>query len=338
MVGIVLGMYGFWQAAIRLPVGIAADWLGARKPFIIAGFILAGSGAWLLGAANGIPDLIIGRSITGLAAATWVPLVVSFSILFKPEEAVRATAILTLVSSFSRMIATGVTGTLNKLGGYPLAYYLAAGTALLALLVILPVGEKKRIPQSRNSKQILKLISRRDVLLPALLAAVAQYVIWTSTFGFIPILAKQLGANDVTQSMLMSMNIAVVLLGNLAATTLVRRIGSRKLVLIGIIFLCSSIFIAALAQSLLAIFIAQICSGMAMGINSPILMGKSIEMVRSEERTIAMGLHQAVYAIGMFSGPWLSGLIADAIGIQPMFALTGLMCLIFGLLGVRKLE
>jgi MFS family permease len=276
MVGIVLAMYGFWQAVIRLPVGIAADWLGARKPFLIGGFILAGLGAWLLGNANSVPGLITGRSITGLAAATWVPLVVSFSILFKPEEAVHATAILTLVSSFSRMIATGVTGTLNTLGGYPLAYFLAAGAALLALLVILPVREEKRIPQNRNSKQILELISRRDVLLPALLATITQYVIWTSTFGFIPILAKQLGANDVTQSLLMSMNIAVVLLGNLATTTLVRRIGSRKLVLIGIIFLCSGIFIAALAQSLLAIFIAQFCSGMATGISSPILMGKSI--------------------------------------------------------------
>ncbi|MCJ7623423.1 MAG: MFS transporter, partial [Anaerolineaceae bacterium] len=161
---------------------------------------------------------------------------------------------------------------------------------------------------------------------------------WTSTFGFIPILANQLGANDVTQSMLMSMNIAVVLFGNLAATTLIRKMRSRQLILTGIIFLCSGIFIAALAHSLLAIFVAQICSGMAIGISSPILMGKSIEKVKNEERTTAMGLHQAVYAIGMFSGPWMSGLIADAIGIQPMFAMTGLMCLIFGVIGVRKLE
>ena len=29
-VGMILSMYGLWQAIIRLPVGIAADWLGWR--------------------------------------------------------------------------------------------------------------------------------------------------------------------------------------------------------------------------------------------------------------------------------------------------------------------
>jgi MFS family permease len=45
-VGTILSMYGLWQALIRLPLGIAADWAGRRKPFIIAGFILSGLGAW----------------------------------------------------------------------------------------------------------------------------------------------------------------------------------------------------------------------------------------------------------------------------------------------------
>jgi MFS family permease len=38
-----------------------------------------------------------------------------------------------------------------------------------------------------------------------------------------------------------------------------------------------------------------------------------------------MGVYQAVYAVGMFTGPWLSGLLADALGIQPMFTITGFL-------------
>jgi hypothetical protein len=37
--------------------------------------------------------------------------------------------------------------------------------------------------------------------------------------------------------------------------------------------------------------------------------------------------------VGMFSGPWLSGLLADAVGIQPMFAVTGFVILALGLSG-----
>jgi predicted MFS family arabinose efflux permease len=67
-------------------------------------------------------------------------------------------------------------------------------------------------------------------------------------------------------------------------------------------------------------------------------MGLSIRRVAADQRATAMGLHQAVYAIGMFSGPWLSGILADDLGIQPMFGLTALACLLLGLSVTRWLD
>jgi DHA1 family multidrug resistance protein-like MFS transporter len=66
-------------------------------------------------------------------------------------------------------------------------------------------------------------------------------------------------------------------------------------------------------------------------------MGLSIQYVADAERTTAMGLHQAVYAIGMFGGPWLSGLLADAMGIRLTFGMTAFLCLALGLLLTRWL-
>ena len=34
-----------------------------------------------------------------------------------------------------------------------------------------------------------------------------------------------------------------------------------------------------------------------------------------------MGIHQAVYALGMFAGPWIGGILSDALGIRAMFAI-----------------
>jgi len=48
-----------------------------------------------------------------------------------------------------------------------------------------------------------------------------------------------------------------------------------------------------------------------------------------------MSLHQAVYAIGMFSGPGVSGSLADAMGIRPMFGVTAFLCLVLGLFIAR---
>jgi MFS family permease len=337
LVGVVLSMYGLWQAFIRLPLGIAADWLGQRKPFIIVGFALAGLGAWVMGVSESASELIVGRAITGLAAGTWVPLVVVFSSLFPPHEAVRASAMLTLVGSVGRMLATGLTGSLNELGGYALAFFLATGAAALAVLIVLPARERRHVSKRPSGGSIRRLITRRDVLLPALLAAVSQYANWSTTFAFTPILAREVGATGVSQSALMSMHVGVVILGNLVATTIVNRTGARSLVRLSFVLMSAGIGGAALAPSLPFLFVAQFCVGLAQGTGYPVLMGMSIEYVADAERTTAMGLHQAVYAVGMFSGPWLSGLLADALGLRPMFGLTAILCLALALLLTRWL-
>jgi MFS family permease len=337
IVGVILSMYGLLQAIVRLPLGIAADWMGRRKPFLIVGFALSGLGAWVMGSAVNADGLIVGRAITGLAAATWVPLVVLFSSLFPPHEAVRAAALLSLVNSLSRMLATGATGTLNELsGGYQLAFVVAAAAAGLAILVTLPVRETPRPPKRPTVRGIGTLITRRDVLIPALLSAVGQHIVWATTFGFMPILARGLGATDEVQSILVSLNIGIAMAGNLLISSVARRFGNLRLVYLSFAVLTAGILTAAIANSLPAVFIAQALLGLGAGIGYPLFMGMSIEKVSDQERATAMGLHQAVYAIGMFSGPSLSGVIANAFGIQPMFAVTAVASVILAF-GMTKL-
>jgi len=325
-VGLILSMYGLWQAVVRLPLGIATDWLGKRKPFLIFGFALSALGAWMMGTAHGASGLLLGRSVTGLAAATWVPLVVLFSSLFPAEQAVKATALLSIINSVSRVAATAVTGSLNNAFGYPFAFFLAAGVAGLAILVTLPVRETARPPQQPSLRQTGVLITRRDVLVPGLLSAVAQYMTWATTFGFLPILAKNLGASSETISLLTSLNLFIGMGGNLVTSWIASRIGNLRLVWISFTFIIAGALGAALARTIPLLIVAQALIGFGFGIVYPLLMGMSIEKVKEEERATAMGLHQAVYAIGMFAGPWLSGILAESIGIPPMFTITAAGC------------
>jgi MFS family permease len=330
LVGIVLAQYGLWQAIVRLPLGIVSDWLGRRKPFILAGIALAGLGAWLLGSAQSTNGLIVGRAITGLAASTWVPMTVAFSSFFPAQEAIRATSVLTFVASVGRMGATGVTGSLNELGGYSLAFFLAVGVAVLALVFVLPATERPRTRQRPSVQSVGILVTRRDVLIPSLLAAVAQYANWAVTFGFLPILARQVGASDVALSLLTTMQIGIVTVSSLLVAGIVHRIGARNLVAITFALMSAGIALAASAPSLAVVFVAQSVLGVAQGMSYPLLMGMSIQEVADSERTTAMGLHQAVYAIGMFAGPWLSGILAETTGLRPMFGATALGCLLLG--------
>jgi len=337
-VGVVLSMYGLWQAITRLPLGIAADWAGRRKPFIIGGFAFAGLGALIMGLSNGVGGLMIGRAFTGFAAGAWVLLVVAFSSLFAPEDAVRASAILSAINAVARVIVTSVTGSLNLMGGYPLSFFAAVVMAGLAILAMLFVKEPRREVKRSSFRQVGALVTRRDVLLPALLGIVAQYAIWSSTFGFTTNLAKNMGATDVVLSFLVSMNLAVVFLGNLAMSAVARKFGERRMVALSFVFVALGLGSLAVAKGMTMVFVGQILMGLASGVGYPVLMGLSIRYVDESERATAMGLYQSVYAIGMFSGPTLSGILADQIGIQPMFVVTAVVCLTLGLIGARLLR
>ena len=82
LIGTILSMYGLWQAFTRLPVGIASDWLGRRKPFIAAGLVLCAGGALLMAGARTPQGLTRARLVDLIREAGRVP--VERDALYRP--------------------------------------------------------------------------------------------------------------------------------------------------------------------------------------------------------------------------------------------------------------
>ncbi|MCK5570357.1 MAG: MFS transporter [Spirochaetes bacterium] len=328
IVGLVLSMYGLWMVFIRLPMGLIGDSLGWGKPLIILGIFTASLGAFIMGRGNTLAMLAVGRAFTGLSAGTWVLLIAVFSTFFDLDQAVFASSLLTFSASLGRMIGTGLTGFLNQMGGYQLSFYLAAVTGILAIIVVFFIKEKRRPPEKVSLKSITRLLTRKDVLLPTIISIFVHYGDWSVTFGFLPILAQQMGAGDVTKSMLISANIASITTANLLNTFVLKKVKHTFLLSIAALLFFAGIVLIAFAPSITQLFGGTICMGFAFGIIYPILVGLSIQKVAGSQRSTAMGIHQSLYATGMFTGPWLSGIIADRIGIQPMFLITAGFCLL----------
>jgi len=344
-IGTVLSMYGLWQAILRLPLGVAADLLGKRKPFILSCFAFSAVGSLWMSIAGDVQGLILGRGITGLAAAGWVPLTVVFSSLFLPQEAVRASAILSFINAISRMSATSVTWLINDWsGGYTAAFYAAAGLALLGLIIVIPLQEKfdSAVQKGKNSptkgKDLLGVMIRPIVIMPSLLGGLNQYAIFASSFGFFPILAKQFGANNFIQSAFSSMCLLMIMLGALVTSRLVQRMNATRLTFISFALLGMGLLGGALAKGLEVLMIAQLLIGLGSGIGYSVLMGLSIQRVDENERNTAMGVFQSIYGFGMFGGPWVSGILADMMGIKPMLAVTSLAIVCLGIGGTFILQ
>jgi MFS family permease len=336
-VGTILAMYGLWQALDRIPIGITADWIGRRRPFIIAGFALSGLGAYIMGTAGNATDLWIGRTVTGIAAGCWVPLVVAFSNMFPREEAVKASAWLTLTGSVSRFVATSSTGFLNALGGYSLAFYLAAGAAMAAILTFIPLPDPRTEPQKPTPTKFVKILTNKSVMISSLLGLALQYTVWATTFSFVPLLAKQLGATDYDLSAITSLNLGVMAVANFFSPGVVRRIGQLKTLYLSFLGLIIGVAISSVSPNMAVMYFAQLLVGLAHGLGYPVMMGMSIQDVGIAERGTAMGVYQAVYAIGMFAGPWIGGIISNSFGIRAMFGITAGMMVVVAIVGIRRL-
>jgi MFS family permease len=340
-VGLVLAMYGLWQTAVRLPLGLLIDLVGGRRWFVVGGYLISAGGTLLLGFGGSTSSLLVGRSLTGLAMGTWVPLVVVFSEFYPPADAVRASSLLTLVTALGRITATGLSGPLTQWGGYGLPFLVAAAAAVGGAVLLLPPASIPHADRAQGAPQVaalFRLLKRRDVMLPSLLGAVNQYAIFGISLGFLPLLARELGAAEVTAGLLATTYLAVFTVGNLLGAYRGVRLPRFEVLLFATYAAFAvGVGICAVARSLPLLFVAQGFLGLAQGVGYPTLMGLSIREVAAESRTTAMGVHQSVYALGIFVGPWASGALADALSLRPMFALTAAACLALGCAGTALL-
>ena len=335
-VGMVLSMYGLWQAFARLPMGIIGDVMGRGKPLIVSGIFMGVAGAVIMGLGNSIFVLAAGRALTGISAGIWVLLVVVFSTFFDEDKAIFASSMLTFSASFGRMVATASTGFLNRVGGDRLPFYLAGACGVVAIFLVLLIREPRRPPMKISLRSVAQLFLRRDVLLPTVMSTVVHYSDWAVTFGFLPILAQQMGVGDVARSLLISLNIGGITVANLLNTLLLKRVKHGRLLIAGALLFFTGIILIAVSPVRAYLYVGTVCMGFAFGMVYPILVGMSIHNVDRSQRSTVMGIHQSFYALGMFTGPWVSGIIADYMGIRPVFFMTagGFFVLAFLFLGL----
>jgi len=323
-VGIVLSMYGFWQVVFRLPIGILTDRIGRRKIFMMGGIFMAGAGALIIAGAASFPVLVLGRSLVGLSMTAWVLQVVFFGTLFSGEKVIKAGAILTTASSLAKLAGTFSTGYLNSFGGYTLAFLVSAGAVLLSILFLLPVEEKPFRSSGKEWHYHLKpILTNPRVLLVSILAGVNQFLNFGMVFGFFPIKAEMMGASDLMKSYLLSVNILCLISGNLLTTYIGKRENTILLLSVSYLFFSLGIILTPAVGGIALLFILQALLGFAHGISYPVLIGVCIQDIPENGRATAMGFHQSVYAVGMFFGPWIAGVLADTVGIDATFYLIG---------------
>mgnify|MGYP005853629561 CR=1 FL=1 len=326
LVGLIISSYGFTQAVLRIPLGLASDRYGRRKPFVLAGFAVTGISCLILAWAPSPEWLLLGRGLAGVAASSWVASTVLFASYFAPGQALRATSIVTFVSAGAQMVATGAGGRIADVAGWLAPFYAGGLIALVGALAFAGTVEHVVVRRPATWGTLRRLGTHGPLLGASAVAAIGKYVAQSTTHGFVPIHAKAaFQASSTALGDLATLTQLAYTLAALVSAAVARRLRIRRALTVGLVMVGLSTALVPLAPSFLVLEMVRVLFGAGYGLIYPVAMGLAIRDVPAEERASAMGIFQAVYAVGMFAGPAISGWLAAGVGLQGMFWLTSLL-------------
>ncbi len=332
-IGVVVGSYGLMQMVVRLPLGIYSDVIKRRRPFIILGIVIGSISSFGFILTDQLGWLLVFRAMAGVSAATWVAFTVLYASYFSKEDITKAMGWISVTMVLGQLASMIFSGVFVEWFGWLFPFWLGGFAGIVGLILCLWLKEEKEnsTHEPIEVKDIVSIIKEPLLLKVTLLSVFAYAIIFITIFGFTPNYALELGATTAGLSYLVIVFIvphafAAIMVGK----WLTPRFGKWPTLLVG--FIVSALFTGTipLIHSFSVLLITQAFNGFALGLVMPLLLGMSIESVDDQKRATAMGFYQAVYAVGMFAGPFVAGILNSMFGLSAGFYFGG----VIGVVGV----
>ena len=327
MVGTIVASYAIAQLLLRIPIGVAADLIGRRRPFALASLALSGAAALWLAIAPDPWSLFWARSLTGLAAAGWVVISVLYAAYYPPERATSATSAMMGANTVGILVATPVGATIADLWDVRASFLAAAVVAAIGM-ALLSAAPEPPLARSRYSAATFARVIRRSNLWIVSLAAISLiFVTFATTFGFLPLLAEGSGAGTAQVGWVATVAVGAALPGVLLTPALVERVGVRGTLLVASAVSAAALVAMPATASWELLAALQVPAGWGRGVLTTLLLSLTLRAAPPAEQATSMGVYQATYSVGMFAGPALSGAVAEWWGIGAVFHLSALVTL-----------
>ncbi|NQW17149.1 MAG: MFS transporter [Chloroflexi bacterium] len=337
MVGLIISSYAIAQVLLRIPLGVSADLLGKRKPFVLIAFALNVVGAIGLVLAPNPWTIFAARAITGIGAAGWVAQSVLYSSYFTPAQTGRAMARIMSVNAASLVIASLAGGLIAEWLGINATFYAGAGVGVIGMILLFSAGEPPVVRRKRYSVSEFVEVAKTPLLLTVgVIGIFVQFVSFGGSFGFVPLYAERIGANDAEVGYVMTVMLVFAVIGSLATTRVVGFVGYRGAILMCSVIVAISMGIVPMIDEIYYLAGAQALGGFGRGLLNTILISLSVQTVAPASRATGMGIYQATYSIGMLSGPIVSGVVADMSGLNTVFYVVAGVSIVGGLFGLSR--
>ncbi len=324
VVGLVVASYAVPQLILRIPIGIWSDYLGSQKPLMMAGIgcILAGS----IGLGFSPSPLFLGlsRLMVGVGAAVWALFPIYLVGNYSADNIGKSIGMLNFIVGASLVAASIAGGLIAGVKGEKFVFFVAAGLSIAGAISLLFTRERPSTETGLFSWHAFSQVARNPLLIIASVMAILLFFAeFASIWGFVPVYAARLGASDAGLGVLTMLVTIGSMAGSLIITPLIRRFGQVFSIIFSSIMLGLALVAVPFIRDLNLLGLVLTLNGIGFGMLSTQLMVLSIYNIEAKQRATAMGFYQAVYAIGMLTGPLISGFLSNHFGLSVVFYVAG---------------
>ena len=340
-VGIIVGVYGGVQMSLRFPMGILADWLGKHKLIIIVGCAFSGGASVVRILESTGNGFLIANIMSGVASSLWVSFMLLSTKYITPDRMQTQIGYLFAANNFGIMLAFITSAVCFEGFGMDFLCLCSAISGALAMLLAMSLKEDDPAyahlhepPESKHRPLIadlVKVAKRKRIWFFAFLASIQQGVTMTTIMSFSNEAALRIGGSSYEMGL---MTIVFILFNVISSYYSGKppftRISQGFLVSSALFLLAAYCFLSVMVTHIYLLIIIQVFLGWSFGFVFTIATSESIVGVEHYRRSSAIGLFQALFAIGMTTVPIIAGRIIelDDGDLKAAFFFQGWLCLI----------
>lgn len=324
-VGLMFATFSIAQMVFAPVLGRISDRVG-RKPVIIFSLIGTAVGSVVTGAAGALWVLFLGRALDGASGASVAVAQGAVADIAPPEQRAKLMGMMGAAFGVGFVVGPAL-GGLAALGGPHVPFFVAGAIAAVNAVVAM-----FRLPETKpDTTHVHEAHGRRSALSPALQRfAIVGFLSMLGFAGFESTFSlwgkEQFGFTEGSASLVfVFVGITLVAVQGGLIGPLTAKLGSRKLLRLGLALVAMGLLLLSVTSSWVLLFVALFLLSIGQGFSGPSGGSLVAEIAPVERRGEAIGYQQSTAAFGRIAGPVMAGALFDHVGISAPFAVSGVL-------------
>ena len=332
LIGVAIGVYGFAQAALQIPVGLLSDRIG-RHVTITLGLLVFVVGSVVAAYAHGIHGIIIGRILQGMGAVSGASQALAAD-HSRDDNRSKVMGIIGVSIGMAFLLAVILSAPLAKIDGLRGLFELTAVLAVLAIVllwVLVPKTGAHRAPATARPGSVLHMLVSPQLMVLNV-SVFMMHTMLTAAFVAMPLmLSKDAGIALGSQWKLYLpvMLISVVVMGGV-----LRRVtsvaGSMRLVMTCAVGLGLALWgFSAAGHGQLLLWLSAIVFFSAFNLLEASLPSLVSRLAPAHLRGASLGAYATSQFLGAGVGGVLGGVMLQRISTSGVFAAAAALLLLW---------